>query len=166
MAEATNPRKHAAAVGSMRHEAAASGPRPPPRAAAHPRQPEAPEIEQLTVAQMDDLRTRLESRRDELRAGIEGRRREERDTGREVGDEMDEASLEGSTSMTSRLIERNIQLLAEIERALEKMREGTYGLCEGTGESIGYARLSHQPWARYSIAYQEELEREERTRGQ
>ena len=33
------------------------------------------------------------------------------------------------------------------------------------GEPIGFARLRLRPWARYSIAYQEELEREERTRG-
>ena len=45
------------------------------------------------------------------------------------------------------------------------MSEGTYGLCEGTGEPIGYSRLKLRPWARYSVEYQEELERAERGRG-
>ena len=49
--------------------------------------------------------------------------------------------------------------------AVAKMNDGSYGLCEGTEEPIGYARLRLQPWARYSISYQEELEREERMRG-
>jgi DnaK suppressor protein len=67
--------------------------------------------------------------------------------------------------MTGKLLERDVRLLAEIDRALAKIREGAYGLCEGTGEPIGYARLRLQPWARYSVEYQEELEREARTRG-
>jgi DnaK suppressor protein len=67
--------------------------------------------------------------------------------------------------MVSKLLERDVRLLSEIDRALAKMDEGMYGLCEGTEEPIGYARLRLQPWARYSIGYQEELEREERMRG-
>jgi DnaK suppressor protein len=107
----------------------------------------------------------LEERRVQLIASIDERRGQERDTGREVGDEMDEASTEGVSSMTSKLLERDVQLLNEIDRALARMHEGTYGLCEGTGEPIGYSRLRLRPWARYSVGYQEELERAERGRG-
>jgi DnaK suppressor protein len=116
---------------------------------------------------VDELRQSLEARRAVIVASIGDRQNEERDVsgGREVGDEMDEATLEGTTSMTSKLLERDVRLLAEIDRALAKLREGTYGLCEGTGEPIGYARLRLQPWARYSIGYQEDLEREQRNRG-
>lgn len=120
---------------------------------------------ELTRAQLDDLRAKLEQRRATLVASIDERRGQERETGREVGDEMDEATIEGASSMASKLLERDAQLLVEIDRALAKMREGTYGLCEGTGEPIGYARLSLRPWARYSVEYQEELERERRARG-
>jgi DnaK suppressor protein len=122
---------------------------------------------ELTPEQIEELRSLLEQRRAAIVSAIEERQSEERSvsTGREVGDEMDEALLEGTTSMTSRLLERDVRLLAEIDRALAKIREDTYGLCEGTGEPIGYPRLRLQPWARYSVAYQEELEREERTRG-
>ena len=96
---------------------------------------------------------------------IEERRAAEREPGRDVGDEMDEANIEGDVGMTSKLLERDVLLLAEIDRALAKLRDGTYGTCEGTGEPIGYDRLSLQPWARYSVAYQEALERESRARG-
>ncbi len=78
---------------------------------------------------------------------------------------MDDANTEGATAMASKLLERDVHLLREIDRALAKMSEGTYGLCEGTGEPIGYSRLKLRPWARYSIEYQEELERAERSRG-
>ena len=123
--------------------------------------------DELTAAQLAELKGRLDERRATLVASIEGRQNEERDgTGREVGDEMDEATLEGALGMSSKLLERDVHILREIDRALVKLREGTYGVCEGTGEPIGYERLRHAPWARYSIAYQEELEREARTRGQ
>ena len=138
---------------------------PPVLRKAAPAVPEEPDVPPLTPEQIESMRKELEERRASLLVNIDERREQERDQGREVGDEMDDASLEGTTSMTSKLLERDARLLAEINRALIKLRDGTYGICEGTSEPIGFARLRLRPWARYSIAYQEELEREERTRG-
>lgn len=145
-----------------------SAPARPPMPAPPVRRPSEADLEgpaELTEAEVDALRVKLEERRDQLLASIEARREQERDTGREVGDEMDEANTEGVTAMTSKLLERDVALLREIERALAKMAEGEYGRCEGTGEPIGYARLELRPWARFSVAYQEEMERDERARG-
>ena len=128
-------------------------------------EPEEAEREALTEAQLQELRGVLEQRRAELVASIDGRREEERDTGREVGDEMDEANTEGVSAMTSKLLERDVVLLREIDRALHKMTDGSYGNCEGTGEPIGYSRLKLRPWARFSVEHQEEIERAERSRG-
>lgn len=141
-------------------------PQRPPQATA-PREADESEGEaELTAEQVAELRAMLEERRAALVAGIEGRHLEGRDAGREVGDEMDEASLEGSLGLASKLLERDVSILREIDRALAKVRAGTYGACEGTGEPIGYERLRHAPWARFSIAYQEGIEREARTRAQ
>jgi DnaK suppressor protein len=126
---------------------------------------EAPEVEALTAAQLADLRAILELRRSELATSIDGRRGEDRDGGREVGDEMDEANTEGATAMASKLLERDVLLLREIDQALGRMLDGSYGLCEGTGEPIGYSRLKLRPWARFSVEHQEELERAQRSRG-
>lgn len=41
----------------------------------------------------------------------------------------------------------------EIERALSKMEDGTYGLCEISGEPIGYERLEALPATRYAIGH-------------
>ena len=43
------------------------------------------------------------------------------------------------------------RLLFEIEDALLRVEEGTYGICEGNGESIPKARLKAIPWARYCV---------------
>jgi DnaK suppressor protein len=57
------------------------------------------------------------------------------------------------------LVEKYRQLLREINRALAKIQDGTYGICEGTGKPISRARLEAQPWARYSIDYARQMER-------
>jgi DnaK suppressor protein len=119
----------------------------------------------LTAAQIEELRMSLEERRASLLANIERGREQERGNGRDVGDEMDEANMEEEAAVTSKLLERDVHLIAEIDRALGKIRDGSYGICEGTGEPIGYARLRLRPWARYSVEYQEELERRIRTGG-
>lgn len=44
--------------------------------------------------------------------------------------------------------ERERALLGDVERALEKLHTGTYGIDEATGEPIPYERLAVIPWAR------------------
>lgn len=60
---------------------------------------------------------------------------------------------------TLTLVEKDRQLLREINAALAKIQDGSYGICEGTGKPIGKPRLEAQPWARYSIEHARELER-------
>jgi RNA polymerase-binding transcription factor len=57
------------------------------------------------------------------------------------------------------LVEKDRQLLREINRALAKIQDGTYGICEGTGKPISKARLEAQPWAKFSIEHARELEK-------
>ena len=47
------------------------------------------------------------------------------------------------------LVEKDRTLLREINLALSKIQDGTYGICEGTGNPIGRPRLEAKPWARY-----------------
>lgn len=56
------------------------------------------------------------------------------------------------------LIESERKLLREIDRALIKIREGNYGICEGTGEPITQARLEAKPEARYCVEYARKIE--------
>ena len=57
------------------------------------------------------------------------------------------------------LMEKDRKLLKELNRALAKIQDGTYGICEGTGQPISKVRLEAQPWARFSIEYARKLER-------
>ena len=57
------------------------------------------------------------------------------------------------------LVEKDRQLMREINVALAKVQDGSYGVCEGTGKPISKPRLEAQPWARYSIEHARALER-------
>ena len=67
--------------------------------------------------------------------------------------------------ISSQLAEVESRELANIEMALEKMREGSYGQCEGCGESIPLIRLQALPYATYCINCQQELEKSGQVRG-
>jgi DnaK suppressor protein len=51
------------------------------------------------------------------------------------------------------------QVLRQIERALEKIQEGTYGICDISGEKIPPARLDAMPYANTTVKAQEMLEK-------
>jgi DnaK suppressor protein len=57
------------------------------------------------------------------------------------------------------LVQKDRDLLKEINLALAKIQNGSYGLCEGTGQPILKERLEFQPWARYSVEHQRKMER-------
>ncbi len=51
------------------------------------------------------------------------------------------------------LIEGERAMLREIDEALDRIRDGTYGYCLATGKAIGKARLKAKPWAKYCYEY-------------
>jgi RNA polymerase-binding protein DksA len=57
------------------------------------------------------------------------------------------------------LMDSERKLLAEIDAALQRIEDGTYGICEGSGQPIPKARLEAIPWARYCIEYANLLEK-------
>lgn len=57
------------------------------------------------------------------------------------------------------LMDSERKLLQEIDEALQRIQEGTFGICEGTGEPISKARLEAKPWARYCVEYAQMLEK-------
>lgn len=124
-----------------------------------------PREKELTAAQRKELVDALIEKRDELRAALRLRRQGAGATEERAGDEADQASEDAEVALETRLMDRDAKLLREVERALEKVNNGTYGFCEGTDEPIGYARLKIRPWTRYSVTYKEELEREAKRQG-
>jgi DnaK suppressor protein len=74
---------------------------------------------------------------------------------KEVGDIADIASEINEEALASVLTENEIDLLKQIEHALQKIEDGTYGICEGTKKKIPIARLKAIPWTPYTIEYAE-----------
>ena len=77
-------------------------------------------------------------------------------------DIVDQASSYTEKNVEMRAINRQIKLVSKIDRALKKIKDGTYGFCEETGEPIGIKRLMARPIATLCIAAQEKHEKEEK----
>ena len=109
--------------------------------------------------QIEQLKKVLQKRRDALRRAIEGDwtlLNELRDQG---GDLLDLALDSSQGELNSQLMEAESRELAQIERALERMDAGVYGLCEVTGKAIPLARLQALPYATLCIEAQRALEK-------
>jgi DnaK suppressor protein len=78
-------------------------------------------------------------------------------------DEADLASSDIEQGMKMRMANRENFKLKRLHRALDKVRDGSYGECEGCGSDIGFARLSARTIAELCIACKEEEERKENT---
>jgi len=57
------------------------------------------------------------------------------------------------------LMDSERKLIVEIDDALDRIENGTYGICEGTGQPIPKERLEAIPWTRYCAHYAGLLER-------
>lgn len=75
------------------------------------------------------------------------------------GDVVDAALDAAHDEINSQLAEVESRELTNIERALARIREGGYGICEGCGEKIKLARLNALPYATCCIECQRERER-------
>lgn len=70
----------------------------------------------------------------------------------------DEHDPEGSTiafelSQASTLLRESTHRLQEIDSALQRLDDGTYGICAACGEPIPEGRLEIRPWARYCVRH-------------
>jgi DnaK suppressor protein len=75
------------------------------------------------------------------------------------GDAADAAFEAGSDEMTSQLAELDSRELSQIERALARLKQGTYGLCESCGHKIPVGRLNALPYSTLCISCQREMEK-------
>lgn len=56
------------------------------------------------------------------------------------------------------LLESERRLLRDIDEALDRIEQNTYGICVGTGKAISLPRLRAKPWAKYCIEYARMIE--------
>ena len=77
-------------------------------------------------------------------------------------DIVDQAASQTEKSVEMRTLNRQIKLLSKIEKAINKIKDNTYGYCQETGEPIGLKRLIARPIATLSIEAQEKHEKNEK----
>ena len=77
-------------------------------------------------------------------------------------DIVDQASSYTDKSVEMKSLNRSRKLISKINSALQRLKDGTYGFCEETGEPIGLKRLMARPVATLSIEAQERHERDEK----
>jgi DnaK suppressor protein len=77
-------------------------------------------------------------------------------------DVVDQASSYTDKSVEMKALNRSRKLISKINSAILRIKDGTYGFCEETGEPIGLKRLMARPVATLSIEAQEKHERDEK----
>jgi DnaK suppressor protein len=106
-------------------------------------------LHQALLARRADIRQKLADEMDNLRnfRGSDS-----------TGDAADAAFEAGSDEMSSQLAELDSRELRQIERALIRLKQGTYGLCEGCHNKIPVGRLNALPYTSLCIECQREME--------
>ena len=75
-------------------------------------------------------------------------------------DEGDHASVERGHSIGNMIIDKQSEKLEAIERSFERLKKGTYGICESCEEPINIERLKVKVFADYCITCREVIENE------
>jgi len=102
------------------------------------------------VGRRADLRKKLADELDNLRNFR---------TANATGDSADVAFESGSDEMASHLAEIDARELTQIDRALARLNQGTYGLCEACQGKIPIGRLNALPYTTLCIECQREMEK-------
>ena len=117
----------------------------------------------LSDRQRDELQERLAKRREALRAEIQ-RELANSDDPRVTGFMNQLVATEDwvladiLTDLDIATVTRDVGELAEVDTALARIAESSYGTCSHCGEPIGWPRLNAQPTAERCIACQQKLE--------
>ena len=123
----------------------------------------------LTNAQLEKLKAKLLERHRTLTQEVRDKREQAATEGADepfgvVGDAGDESVLRMITDLDITEAGRDVEELRDIEAALRRMDDGSYGTCDECGQEIGYPRLEVQPTATRCIADQEKFEKTFATR--
>ena len=116
----------------------------------------------LTKAEISRFKKRLEEMRDKLTASLQLSTAEVKKPDESTGysqHQADQGTDDFDRKVSLELTSQEFQVLRHVERALEKIHEGTYGICDISGEEISKARLEAMPYAATTVKAQEKLER-------
>ncbi|HZQ67396.1 MAG TPA: TraR/DksA family transcriptional regulator [Terriglobales bacterium] len=111
---------------------------------------------------MQQLKKRLEAARQQLSREANRKAEEGRDLGPEgAQDPADRAEATYEREILFSQSENETQLLQMVNGALDRMNDGTYGMCLNCGRDIEAKRLEAVPWAHFCINCQKQKEAED-----
>jgi DnaK suppressor protein len=111
----------------------------------------------MTKASVNDFRRALEAKRKELQAGSSDR---EEILIENAAEEFDRLQQQLNREVAIRNLDRESKLLKEVQAAMTRIDEETFGTCLRCEESIPEKRLKALPWAAYCVPCQETIDRQ------
>ena len=112
----------------------------------------------MTKSEQKAFRTNLERIQSEL---INGNKTREILVAETSPDDLDRIQNAAARDESMRSFERNSNRLIELKLAIQRIDQGTYGVCAECEEDINPKRLAAVPWASHCIVCQEAADREE-----
>jgi len=114
----------------------------------------------VQASELNFFKDILLGRKEQIEKNIQGVRTELSELNvSDLNDEGDHASANNNSMVESAIIEQQKKELSEIERALSKIKNGGYGICEMCEDYIGFQRLKVKPHAVYCIDCREIIEK-------
>ncbi|MFI5334972.1 MAG: TraR/DksA family transcriptional regulator [Chlamydiales bacterium] len=108
------------------------------------------------------FKSRLEEMRQQMMQLVKGATEEVKTDQKSKGysqHQADEGTDDFDRTINLEVTNKEFSILRQIERALEKIDENTYGICDLTGEEIPMKRLEAVPYATMTVQAQEKFEK-------
>ena len=118
----------------------------------------------MNTKQLEFFKKLLEQRKSALANGAADTVVEMTDDDETFPDPNDRASLESERNFTLRIRDRERKLVSKIDKAIVRIEEGSFGICEECGCEISARRLEARPVTTLCIECKEEQERKEKAR--
>lgn len=116
----------------------------------------------LKKADVNKFKKRLEDMRAQLTHSLKGSTAEVKTPDEATGysqHQADQGTDDFDRTISLELTSKEYDILKQIDRALEKIKENSYGVCDVTGEDIPLARLEAVPYATMTVKAQEKFEK-------
>lgn len=117
--------------------------------------------EEIHDQELRKLRAILLEKREEIIGEVRQIHASSQEMGQDgIQDVADEATNLYTQHVLMSLSENQREVLREVDQALDRIEEGTYGTCESCGDPIGLKRLQIRPFAKYCVGCQNLIEKQ------
>lgn len=116
----------------------------------------------LKKSEIEEFRMRLEKMRREMTKMVQEVSKDVKTQAASKGytqHQADEGTDDFDRMVSLQLTDKELQILRQIDRALEKIQDNTFGICDITGEEIPRKRLEAIPYATMTVEAQEKFEK-------